>query len=71
MLTKEQIDAMVKDACRVETVFGAEVAAYIIDPSQVLDLCCHVKALACEVERLHAAIAEHRETTGWATSSRC
>lgn len=42
--TEEQIDGMVRDACTV----GDAVAANVL----VRDLCCHVKALACEVERL-------------------
>lgn len=51
--TTAQLDGMVTDACRIEEdwrcVEGSEAS------DGILDLCCHIKALACEAEQLAKA----------------
>jgi hypothetical protein len=53
MLTKDQIDAMVRDACIVEARYR--------ESEFTCDVCCHVRALAAEVERLQAIVDSHHE----------
>lgn len=54
--TKEQLDKMVWDA---------DIAhRSIIGESVLADVCCHVKALATEVDRLRAIIDELYRTCG-------
>jgi hypothetical protein len=48
--TKEQIDGMVRDADYIRTATGERRLAAIVFGLD--DVCCHIKALACEVERL-------------------
>jgi hypothetical protein len=50
--TKEQLDAMVRDAEKICTPAGV---------FRLGDVCCHVKALAAEVERLQAKASISRD----------
>jgi hypothetical protein len=61
MLSKEQIDKMLKDACVAEKYV---VPSDPIHGEFVADLCCHVRALASEVEILRGLLDEATRRDG-------